>query len=59
MSDTVSSRILVQPPLLAHEHGAAHGVDDVIVAFEIDDVAARERVGVRRELVRDLLVPLR
>ena len=47
---------LVEDGLLAGQHGAAHGVDDVVVALGIDDAAVAQRVGVGGELIFDLQV---
>jgi hypothetical protein len=45
---------LVEDGLLPGQHGAAHGVDDVVVALGVDDAAVVQRVGVGDELVLDL-----
>ena len=46
----------IEVALLAHQHGAAHGIDDVVVALGIDDLAVAQGIGVGGELVLDLQV---
>ena len=47
---------LIEAALFSNEHRAADGIDDVVVALGVDQVAVRKCVGVSREMILDFQI---